>query len=52
MGSKEFKVPLLCYYRENPSAKHFIFHCLKRAQMRSLEAIGLSRVSKTMNLVT
>lgn len=30
----------------------FIFRCLERTEIRSLEAIGLSRVSKAMNLVT
>lgn len=30
----------------------FIFRCLKRTEVRSLEAIGLSRVSKAINLVT
>lgn len=53
MGTKEFRVPLPRDYREQSiSQALFIFSCLKRIEMRSLEAIGLSRVSKAMNLLT
>lgn len=52
MGTKEFRVPLPRDYREQSISQALFIFCLKRIEMRSLEAIGLSRVSKAMNLLT
>lgn len=53
VGTEEFRVPVPWDYRQQSlSWALFIFSCLKRTEMRSLEVIGLSRVSKAMNLIT
>lgn len=53
VSTKEFSVLYPGTVGNSVSAKGiFIFRCLKRTAIRSLEAISLSRFSKAMNPVT